>query len=549
MKICLIQPPYTLSAEKGGGCFRKELEMLRAVGYPGSAVPEADVIVLPEYSDVLFAERDRDEMVRAHEENFPELAAACREAALRCGAVVFFNAPDFQNSPAGRNTTFMMGRDGEIIGKYAKRHLPPLEREKLSLDPSETYTAEPPVILEADGVRYAFLTCYDFYFYEAFPMIARARPDVIIGCSLQRSDRHEASEIMCRHLAYNTNAYVLRCSVSMAGEAGIPADVCGASMAVSPSGDVLGSLGGEVGYVTAEFDPHEKYFKPAGFGRAPAAHWEYIEYGRNPRQYRPAGPSVVPTDERMPYPRICAHRGFNTVAPENSMPAFGAAVAMGAEEIEFDLWETADHEIVSIHDANLDRVSTGSGFIWDHTMASLRTFDFGVKTAPAYEGMRILTFREILEKLACHVVMNVHVKSRDDVNPLPEDYLRRMIAQIRQYDAEKHCYFMSGNPALLKQLRALAPDIACCAGADGDVHGDLVQKALDCGCTKIQLFSPHFSHNPPDYAAKQIEKAHVSGIRVNLFYSDDRDEAAKYLAMGVDTILTNDYNRVSKAKG
>lgn len=549
MKICLIQPPYAKSPEKGGACFRKELEMLRAVGCPGSAVPEADIIVLPEYSDVLFAERDRDEMIRAHEENFPELAAACREAALRCGAVVFFNAPDFLDSPAGRNTTFMMGRDGEIAGKYAKRHLPPLEREKLGLDPSETVTADPPVILEAEGVRYAFLTCYDFYFYEAFPMIARARPDVIIGCSLQRSDRHAASEIMCRHLAYNTNAYVLRCSVSMAGEAGTPADVCGASMAVSPSGDVLGKLGGEVGYVTAEFDPHEKYFKPAGFGRAPAAHWEYIEYGRNPRQYRPAGPSVVPTDERMPYPRICAHRGFNTVAPENSMPAFGAAVAMGAEEIEFDLWETADHEIVSLHDANLDRVSTGTGFVWDHTMDSLRAFDFGVKTAPAYEGMGILTFREILEKLACHVVMNVHVKSRDDVNPLPQDYLKRMIALIRQYGAEKHCYFMSGNPALLKQLRALAPDIACCAGADGDVHGDLVQKALDCGCAKIQLFSPHFSRNPPDYAAKQIEKAHANGIRVNLFYSDDREEAAKYLAMGVDTILTNDYNRVSKAKG
>ena len=542
MKICLIQPPYTLIPEKGGDCFRKELEMLRAVR-------AADVIVLPEYSDVLFAERDRNEMIRAHEENFPELVKTCREAALRCGAAVFFNAPDFSESPAGKNTTFMMGKDGTIAGKYAKRHLPPLEREKLGLDASETYTADPPVILEADGVRYGFLTCYDFYFYEAFPMIARARPDVIIGCSLQRSDRHAASEIMCRHLAYNTNAYVLRCSVSMAGEAGVPGDVCGASMAVSPSGDVLGSLGGEVGYVTAEFDPHEKYLKPAGFGRAPAAHWEYAEYGRNPQQYRPAGPSVVPTDERMPYPRICAHRGFNTVAPENSMPAFGAAAAMGAEEIEFDLWETADHEIVSIHDASLDRVSTGTGFVWEHTLESLRGFDFGVKTGPAYEGMRILTFREILEKLACRVVMNVHVKSRDDVNPLSEEYLEKMIALIRQYGAEKHCYFMSGNPALLKQLRKLAPDIACCAGADGDVHGDLVEKALSCGCAKIQLFSPHFSRNPPDYAAEQIEKAHRNGIRVNLFYSDDRDEAAKYLAMGVDTVLTNDYNRVSKAKG
>ena len=48
------------------------------------------------------------------------------------------------------------------------------------------------------------------------------------------------------------------------------------------------------------------------------------------------------TDATMPYPRVCAHRGFNTIAPENSLPAYGAAVAMGAEEIEFDLWFTKD---------------------------------------------------------------------------------------------------------------------------------------------------------------------------------------------------------------
>ena len=542
MKICLIQPPYAKTRERGDACFRREIEMLRAIR-------DADCIVLPEYSDVLWAAPDRETVIAEHEKNAPVLFEECREAAVRCGAVVFCNTLDFADSPLGRNTTWMLDPAGALVGKYAKRHLPPLERDTLGLDPSVTETCEPPVILPYGGVRYAFLTCYDFYFYEAFPMIARARPDIIVGCSLQRSDRHAASEIMCRHLAYNTNATVLRCSVSMADEPGTPSDVCGASMIVSPSGDVLKALGGEVGVVTAEIDPHAKYCKAAGFGRAPAAHWEYTEYGRNPRQYRPSGPAMVPDDSRMPYPRICAHRGFNTIAPENSLPAFGAAVAMGAEEIEFDLWETADHEIVSLHDANLDRVSTGTGFVWDHTLESLGKLDFGVKTAPAFEGMKILTLREILEQFACQVVMNVHVKSRDDVNPLPEAYLRKMIGLIRQFGAEKHCYFMSGNPALLCQLRDLAPDIARCAGADGDVHGDLVEKALACGCSKIQLFSPHFRHNPPDFAKQQIDKAHENGIRVNLFYSDDRVEAAKYLAMGVDTILTNDYNRVSQAIG
>ncbi|MBQ0105690.1 MAG: hypothetical protein KBT47_06620, partial [Armatimonadetes bacterium] len=68
---------------------------------------------------------------------------------------------------------------------------------------------------------------------------------------------------------------------------------------------------------------------------------------------------------------------------------------------------------------------------------------------------------------------------------------------------------------------------------------------LACGCSKIQLFSPHFQYNSLDYAEKTIEKAHKYGIKVNLFYTDSREEAEKYLKMGVDCILTNDYHRVS----
>ena len=79
------------------------------------------------------------------------------------------------------------------------------------------------------------------------------------------------------------------------------------------------------------------------------------------RSYKNSGAGFVESDREMAYPRLCAHRGFSTIAPENSMPAFGAAVAMGAEEIELDLWPTADGEIVSCHDGTLDRVSTGSG--------------------------------------------------------------------------------------------------------------------------------------------------------------------------------------------
>ena len=44
-----------------------------------------------------------------------------------------------------------------------------------------------------------------------------------------------------------------------------------------------------------------------------------------------------------------------------------------------------------------------------------------------------------------------------------------------------------------------------------------------------------------------IDKAHAHGIRCNVFWSDDVKEAKEYLAMGIDTILTNDYGRISAA--
>ncbi|MBQ8005537.1 MAG: hypothetical protein IJ303_04420 [Clostridia bacterium] len=54
---------------------------------------------------------------------------------------------------------------------------------------------------------------------------------------------------------------------------------------------------------------------------------------------------ILHIDKDMPYPRICAHRGFNTVAPQNTMPAFAASIALCAEEIEFDIWSTKDGEL------------------------------------------------------------------------------------------------------------------------------------------------------------------------------------------------------------
>ena len=44
-----------------------------------------------------------------------------------------------------------------------------------------------------------------------------------------------------------------------------------------------------------------------------------------------------------------------------------------------------------------------------------------------------------------------------------------------------------------------------------------------------------------------IDYAHKNGIRCNVFYADDPEEAKEYIEMGIDTILTNDYLAIKNA--
>lgn len=250
-------------------------------------------------------------------------------------------------------------------------------------------------------------------------------------------------------------------------------------------------------------------------------------------------PCFALPDIQAPYPRVCAHRGFNTIAPENSLPAFGAAIALGAQEIEFDLWDTKDHQIVSIHDPSLDRVSTGSGFVWEHTYEQLQQYDFGCKTSPTFRGLGILRFEEILQKFGRCVIMNVHLKTPDETIPADTSFLRRVIQLVDQYNCREHCYIMSGNDQLHRQLQAIDPGILRCLGR-GVEPWAIVERAICLGCQKVQMFKPFIRQ-------EMIEKAHANNIRVNIFWADQPEEAQMLLHMGADTILTNDYLRIAQA--
>ncbi|MBE6605976.1 MAG: hypothetical protein E7635_02935 [Ruminococcaceae bacterium] len=84
-----------------------------------------------------------------------------------------------------------------------------------------------------------------------------------------------------------------------------------------------------------------------------------------------------------------------------------------------------------------------------------------------------------------------------------------------------------------------APDIHICVGHDDDRPYEIVDRAIVLGAQKVQLYKPFFNQ-------EMIDKAHAHGIICNVFWSDDADETGKYLEMGIDTILTNDYNLITQ---
>jgi predicted amidohydrolase len=269
MKVCVIQPYYSANFSEIDKCFSALLSHL------DKCDDSLDVIVIPEYSDVVAVTPDKETFVSMVEKYSPIIDKKVRETAIRCKATVFANY-GYKTENGYRNTTHVIDKNGETVGRYFKMHPAPSELSNDGIDTEYSNYPQDIYTVTVDGVKYAFRTCYDFYFYEDIIEIARQNPDIIIGCSYQRTDTHSALEILNKFLCYNSNAYLVRASVSL-GEDSL---VGGSSMVVAPDGEVLLNLKNEIGLGIVEIDPSKKYYKSAGFGGKQTSHPEYVDVGR-----------------------------------------------------------------------------------------------------------------------------------------------------------------------------------------------------------------------------------------------------------------------------
>src|SRR6266513_2566647 len=127
------------------------------------------------------------------------------------------------------------------------------------------------------------------------------------------------------------------------------------------------------------------------------------------RERPPSSPGNA--NASMP-PLIIAHRGDSTHVAENTLAAFAAALEVGADLVEFDVQLTKDGHVVVIHDATLDRTTTGRGRVRDLTMAEIRALSAGYPSrfAGAHRGERVPSLGEALAMLKGRARVMVEIK-------------------------------------------------------------------------------------------------------------------------------------------
>jgi len=238
--------------------------------------------------------------------------------------------------------------------------------------------------------------------------------------------------------------------------------------------------------------------------------------------------------------KIYGHRGSKGDYPENSMLAFKKAIEAGVHGMELDIHLTKDHEIVVIHDATLDRTTTGSGYVRDYTLAELSALSVGAKFSEfpnynqSWDEETIPTLSEALQLFkASGLEVNIELKTYEFTYPGIEEKVLEVVNQSG-YDQDKIIYSSFHLPTLLRIKQAeKAANIAYLVGFNLPLPADYFD------VLNLEMLHPGKElvlNNPA--AWKEI------ATRLRVWTVNDALEMKQLLDLGVAAIIT-DYPEVA----
>ncbi|MBI3458311.1 MAG: glycerophosphodiester phosphodiesterase [Candidatus Rokubacteria bacterium] len=227
-------------------------------------------------------------------------------------------------------------------------------------------------------------------------------------------------------------------------------------------------------------------------------------------------------------PLLVAHGGASTVAPEHTIPAYEAAIAMGADALELAVHLSADDQLVVIHDARLERTTDGRGAVRDYTAQQLKRLDAGRWFGRRFRGQRIQTLSEVLERFRGRVAFGVELRKGSDFYPSIEE---RLLTLLQIYEVADRTLVVSFDHHALRKCRDLDPDVRTGALVVGRL---LAPSALGPRGVFNAVCLPPDLTTPRDVAA-----ARDAGLDCYVRVVNDPADARQFAEWGVAGIVSD----------
>jgi glycerophosphoryl diester phosphodiesterase len=234
---------------------------------------------------------------------------------------------------------------------------------------------------------------------------------------------------------------------------------------------------------------------------------------------------------------VCyAHRGARAHAPENTLLAFAMAFDVGADAIECDVALSSDRHPIVIHDATLDRTTSGRGPVHMRTLAELRRLDVGWIRHPPE---RIPLLGEVLELVKCrNGQINLEVKGSSLPESLATVEAIQPLLEGLDDDFRDQIVVSSFEHRAIALLKERLPWLRIGVLYGGQWRDqDLVPPALTLGAEAI--------HPEVGLLTRElVEHAHQANLRVNVWTANSWMRIRRLLSWRVDGIFSDYPERV-----
>lgn len=219
-----------------------------------------------------------------------------------------------------------------------------------------------------------------------------------------------------------------------------------------------------------------------------------------------------------------AHRGASEQAPENTFSAFYLGLALGADGIETDIQETADHRLVLFHDQSLQRITGLDKPICELTYAGLLELDFGRHKGLRYQNEKIVALDDFLRYFGGRPVHLALEIKQDGIE-------QAVLDSINRYDCAAQVIITSFSWDCLTEVRRQDPDIRL---------GFLTER-IETGI--LQRMAAHNMRQICPRAAtltrEPVAAAQRQGFDVRAWGVADTDLMDRAIACGVDGMTVN----------